>query len=208
MKDLAVEQQTVLELDVIAEPLSMIGEQADDGVVVEAAFAQRRDQLTDERVGVAHLAVVGVLTDLVEGGRRQVGRMRLEEVDEEEKRSRIVRRTVERVERGCNGRFTVPLREGPARAPLPRGQRIVVVLEALSDPGRSVQHGRGDGADRAVTGGRKSLGQRLGAIGKGEAEIVAHAVVERQRAGQDRGVRRQCQRIVRVGALEEHRFGG
>ena len=58
---LAVEEDAVLVLAVLAQPLAVVGEQDDQRAVVDPELSQLGDQVADHRVGGGDLAVVGGL---------------------------------------------------------------------------------------------------------------------------------------------------
>src|SRR5262249_56868633 len=86
--------------------------------------------------------------------------------------------------------------------------RLDVVLpevEAARDAGRVRQHDGGDRAAGGVAGRLQRRGDRGGGGAQRVAQGVADAVLRRQEAREDRDVRGERQRNVRVGVLEEHR---
>ena len=75
-------------------------------------------------------------------------------------------------------------------------------------PGFLPQHERRHDAAGGVAAIAQHLRQQPLAGFDGEPDVVAHAGFERQAAREQRGVRRQRLRRVRVRALEDHAVGG
>ena len=119
LQGLAIQQDPVLVLAVIPQPLAVIGEEDDDRAVVDAASVFRSAmKLADDRVGGARSRR---RTDRRSGSerlRRRVRRVRLVEVEEEEERLRrccaIQRRAPPRA---------WPCRSADARWPRPPSRR-------------------------------------------------------------------------------------
>ena len=59
LERLAVEEDAVLLLAVVAQPLAVVGEEDDDRPVVDPLLLQLGEQVADDRVGGGDLAVVG-----------------------------------------------------------------------------------------------------------------------------------------------------
>ena len=86
-KLLAVEEDPVLVLAVVAEPLAVVGEEDDDRLVVDPFRFQETEEASDDRVGGRDLPVVGPRrVPAPEGLRRIVRRVRLVEMEEREQR--------------------------------------------------------------------------------------------------------------------------
>ncbi len=83
---LAVEQQAVLVLAVVAQTLAVVGEQDDERALVEPAAIELGEEIADQRVGGGDLAVVGVGVARAPGFGWAVGRVRLVEMEQEEER--------------------------------------------------------------------------------------------------------------------------
>ena len=201
---LAVEKQPVLPLAVIAEALAVIRQQHDEGLVVEAAAAERRHQASHQLVGVRNLPVVGRV--LRKARRRRVGRVRLVQVHEQEEPRRRPR-----VEPSIHGRDGVgAIALDVAEGDLGRGrrQRVVVDVEAGAETGGRAHDVGRDEPGRPVAKRTEHRGQtRLIALQR-EAHVVADAVLEREAARQDRRVGGQCLWRMRVGLLEHQAVGG
>ena len=84
MELLAVEEDPVLALPVVAEPLAVVREEDDQARIVEAPRLQPVEEPPDDRVGRGDLAVVGVRVPALERLGRVVGAVGLEEVEEGE----------------------------------------------------------------------------------------------------------------------------
>src|SRR4029078_5749140 len=81
---------------------------------------------------------------------------------------------------------------------------IVVHLETAVQAEARVEDERAQEGAGGVPGGGEPGGERLDGRIEAERAVVANAVVRRIQAGEDRRVRRQRQRHVRVGGLEAH----
>ena len=79
----------MLVLAVIAEPFAVIGEKNDRAAIVEGLVLQERNEAADDRVRGGDIAVVRRAVARVKRLGRVVGRVRLVDVEEEEKRSRL-----------------------------------------------------------------------------------------------------------------------
>ena len=90
------------------------------------------------------------------------------------------------------------------------GRHVVVEeIEALADAGFLAQQRTAETTPPVVIAAvAQHLRQQPLARPSREADVVAHAGVERQPAGQQRRVRGQRLRRVRVGALEDDAVGG
>ena len=195
---LVVHEQPVLLLAVVAEPFSVIRQQDDRRPVVQLMRLQVLDQASDDFVGVRDLSVVGRV--FRKTFRRRVRLVRLVEM-EEEKRARGAG--------GCEPllgdrfrRAAVALHLTDARVERRLRHLAVEEVESLADSRLLAQHeGRDDGR-RRVPAVAEHLRQHPFARLDGEADVVAHAGLERQAPREQRGVGRQRLRRVRVGALE------
>jgi hypothetical protein len=203
---LAVEQQAVLVLAVVAQPLAVVGEQDDQSPVVDSAPVELGEKPADEIVGSGDLAVVGVGVARLHHRRRAVRSVRLVEVQEEEERplSDPIEKTQRRVDGLAAGPFGGAVDPGSARARGSGSCRCIVEVEAGGDPGALRQNLRRDGCASGVAQVAQALLQERGARRvDGETDVVAHAVRRRQEPGEERGVRRQCERGLGEGALEQ-----
>ena len=193
-----VDEEPVLLLAVVAEPFSVIRQQDDRRPVVQLMRLQVLDQESDDFVGVRDLSVVGRV--FRKTFRRRVRLVRLVEM-EEEKRARGAG--------GCEPllgnrfrRAAVALHLTDARVERRLRHLAVEEVESLADSRLLAQHeGRDDGG-RRVPAVAEHLRQHPFARLDGEADVVAHAGLERQAPREQRGVGRQRLRRVRVGALE------
>jgi hypothetical protein len=186
-----VEEDAVLGLAVLVEPLSMIAENGNDGV--SAIVAERCEQLPDAVVGHGDLpvVVVGKGEAPPEGGwsPRSVG---IEEVDPEEERS------------------VVPVREpgdGTFGRPWSRTlieEFVVVCFEALGDSELRVEHVCADERGGLIAGVLGHLCEGDGFGADPVAPIVPHSVAERILAGEDRGVGRKRYGDRSQSVLEEN----
>ena len=195
----------MLVLAVVAEALAVVGEKNDERAVVEAARLQKRDEAPHDLVGGRDLAVVGALrVAALEGLRRLVRRVRLVEMEEGE--------------HGLAGRspgdpgLQPALRLASPALHLPdrlagrrRLDRVVPEGEPARDARRMIEHDRGDRPARRVAARGQKLGERRVRGVEPVADVVAHAVLERKQARQQRDVRRQRQRHVRNRVLEDER---
>ncbi len=193
-----VHEQPVFLLAVIPQPFTVIRQQHDGGAVVELVRLEIPDQTADDFVRVRNFAVVrGVLG---ESGGRGVWLVRLVEVQEEEHTG------------GADGVEPVlgdDYRVGAvalhlAGRPLgrARGHLVVEELEPPIDAGVLAQHVRRDDAAGGVAAFAQHLRQQPLTGSDREPEGVAHARLEGQPSRQQRGVRGQRLRRVRVRALE------
>src|SRR6185295_7634239 len=91
LERLAIEQDAVLLLAVIAEPLAVIGKEHDDGPIVETQALELVEEPADDSVRRRDLAVVSVRIAGAERLGRLVRRMRLVEVKQEEERFALAR---------------------------------------------------------------------------------------------------------------------
>ena len=199
---LAIEQDPVLRLAVVVEPFAVVRDEHHQRLVVAAELAQPLEQLAERRVGRRDLALVrrAVARELVRRG--CPGRVRLVEVDEEEEGPAA--HAAQPGERARHGRRPVALHLADG---LRAGGRhhLVVGVEALVDARGATQHERRDGGPRRVAPRAQHGGERLVLRLELVADVVAHAVLRRQQAGEQRGVRRERERRVAVRVLEHDR---
>ncbi len=195
-----VEEDAVLVLAVIAEAFAVIGEKDDRRGVVEAFRSQKPEQLAEVLVGVLDLAVVGAGGG--EFGRGRIRRVRLVGVDEQkELRRRLTSEPADRVQHRGLAR---PLQLAERHVGGGGRQLIVERVEAAVESDLPAEHVRRHEAGGCVAGVLEAVLQELLIFPDGEPDVVAHAVFERQLPGQDRRVRRQRLRRVRVRTLEQH----
>ncbi len=96
-----------------------------------------------------------------------------------------------------------------------RQRRVSLIRQLRVEERKSLRHARfGAQQERRYRRTRfesavlQQLCHRLRVFFQREASLVAHAMLERQLPGQDRGMRGKCQRRVRVGALEDDGVSG
>ena len=193
----------MLLLAVVAETLAVVGEQDDQGVVVEAARAEGIEQAAHDLVGVGDLAVVGLVASEPCG--RRIRRVRFVQV-EEQKEARVGARA--RVEPALGrlhrvGAVALHLNARPIGRS--RRQAVVIGIEAAREADLPAEHVGRDHGGRPVAERSQQIRQQGLLRADRETQVVAHAVLDRQQAGEHRDVGGQRLRRVRVGALEEHR---
>jgi hypothetical protein len=181
-------------LAVLAEGLAVVRGGHDERPA--AAGVPGLEERGEGGVGRRDLAPVGIVAG--KGGRRIVGRVRVEEVRPDEDRPGLARQPHAR---GLRDRRRAPLREIEVHA---RGllHRIVVEVEAAMEA-----EAAGEGEAAHESRGRVAAGpQRLGQCRHGRPERVAavapHAVLGRQPSGQDRRVGREGDGSGAEGVLE------
>ncbi len=121
VEDLAIEQDPVLLLPVVSEPLPVVGDEKDDGAIVEPLALQAVDELADDGVRRRDLGVVGRPVAGAEGLGRLVGEVRLEEVHEQEERLRL--HALDPGQGAPRGLAAGPLQEAHVAASIPRRRR-------------------------------------------------------------------------------------
>ena len=201
LEHLPVDEDQVIHLAVIHQALAVVGEQNDHRVPVEAQFLEPPNQLADHRVGGGDLAVVGIAVAFGERRRRRVGGVRLVEVEEqEERRSRDLAKPA----RGRGqGLPSWPLQLAEPTAGL-EPDAVVVNIEPTPDSGLAAQYvGRNEAAGRVPVPAERFRQRRRRRV-QAVAGVVPQAVLGRQQAGEQAGVRRQGHVDVCVGALEQH----
>ncbi len=188
---------------VLSEALAVVGEDDQEGPVVEPLLPEKRKEAADDGVGGLDLAVVEVVrVQRPEGLRGVVRRVRLVEVEKGERR-RVRRLPEPPLEQG--GR----LRPRPLDAALRlhRGRRleaVLVIVEAAARPRARVQDDGRDRAARPVSRLLQQLGEGRDVGLQAVAEVVTDAVERGEDAGEERDVGRERQRHVRVGPREEN----
>ncbi len=206
MDRLAIEQDAVLVLAVLAEPLAVVREEDDDRPVVDAEALQLVQQVADDPIGRGHLAVVLLGIARGEGLRRLVGGVRLVDVEEEEKG--LLRRGAQPVERQPQGLGPRPLEAAEAAAGLEL-DAVLVEIEAGPQPVLPLEHIGRHRAARGIPLPFQDLRQerQLALLDPRAvevvADVVAHAVVGRLEAGQQGRVGRERERSRRIGVLEK-----
>jgi hypothetical protein len=147
---LAVEEDAVLLFPMVAEAFAVVGDDEDEGAVVEPAVAQELQEVAHDRIGAGDLRVIRRPHAAAVRLGRVVRRVWLVEVEKDEERLRGMR-IDERARRG-GGRGAVALHESHRLLAAGRRDAIVVRLEAARDPGRAAQHERRHGGASAVAG--------------------------------------------------------
>ena len=193
-----VDEEAVLLLAVIAEPFAVIRQHDHRRAVVQLVRLEIFHEPSDDLVGIGDLAVVRRVCG--EALRRRVRLVRLVEM-EEEKRARGAG--------GCEPllgnrfrRAAVALHLTDARVERRLRHLAVEEVESLADSRLLAQHEGRDDSGLRVPAVAEHLRQHPFARLDGEADVVAHAGLERQAPREQRGVGRQRLRRVRVGALE------
>ena len=195
----------MLLLAVVPEALAVVRQQDDQGVVVQAARAQGVEQAADDLVGVRDLAVVRCVAR--ETVRRRVGRVRLVQMQKQEDRRTGDGRLFEPAFGHLQRIAPVTLHLDARCAGRSLRQAVVVGLETARQTHLLPEHVRRDHRGRPVAErGQELRQQRLLGTDR-EAQVVAHAVLDRQQPGEHRDVGRQRLRRVRIRALEQHRVG-
>ncbi len=191
-----------------AELLAVIAEHDHDRVGKPSARLERLEQAAHLAVGVGDLGVVGAnmarrkLRGELGGG--VVRRVRIVEVHPAEERARVG--LAQPGERACHHLVAAAL-DGIEPGPDVGGEVEVVkiVREALRNAPAAVEYEGADEAAGAITLRGKDLGHRREAVVDMEAGVVAHAVIGRERACEERGVggkgqRRRRRRVGEAGA--------
>ena len=192
----------MLFLDVVAQPLAMIGEDDDRRLVVPAARLETREERAHDFVRKRDLPVVR--GEIRESIGRAVWFVRLVEVQEKEEAVR--RQRVQPRVRGGQRLRPRPLDLGRRAVGGHRRKRRIVDVEALPDAGLGAQHEGGNEPPGLVSRRTKHRGQRRRPLAQREPQVVADLVLERQPAGEHRRVGGQRLGRVRVGAVENDRF--
>ena len=190
-------------LAVLPEPLAVVRGHHDHGVPQQAPGFERLSQPSDLPVDRGDLAHVGLAAvALRERGRRVVGRVGVEVVNEQQERGAKVLGSGQ----GRVGHLPRrSLRDGQAAA---RRLHVVVGFEAPVEPVLPIED-RGPHDRGGVVAGRGEL-LRQGRHVRGDPvdPVVAHAVPPGQCAGQDRRVRGQRDGDRRQRPLEHHPLVG
>jgi hypothetical protein len=202
LQRLAVEEHAVFRLSMLAEALAVVRQEHDQGLVVDALFLQQREEAPDDGIGRRDLAVVGpLLVAALERLRRLVGSVRLVEVEKgkhglaggrlRQPRRELLFRLVPR-----------PLDAADGQGALGRLHVVVVEVEAARDAADRFQDEAGHGPAGRVARFPQQLGQRGNLRTQAIADIVVDAVVGGHASRQDRRVRRERERGLRVRLLE------
>jgi hypothetical protein len=178
---------------VIAEPLAVIARHRDDRGRLGAGGMQPDEQPRDLRIDERDLAVVGVAIRLLEERlRRIVGRVRIVEVDPRKERLRRRLGGRQPRKRGLGDDVAAPLGLEAGVARRIAGHAIVVRIEAARQAEPAIQHIGADEGARAVAGVVEGARERRPHLH--HVAVQAHAVRRRQRAGENRRMRRQRER--------------
>ena len=122
---------------VIVQSFAVIGQQNDDGAMVKAFRFQKREELSDDRVGRGNLAVVCVRVAAAKWFGRIVRHVRL--VDVKEKEEWLLRMCANPFLRPFLGDHSGTLKVGEERAWI-RLDRCVVIVERRCHTGFCAQH--------------------------------------------------------------------
>ena len=153
---------------------------------------ERPERAIDER----HFAVVGlIVVGRGEISRRLVRRVRIEHVHPGEE---AIRGLADPVDRTRDDLVTSAFRHREADVSLELGDLIVVHVEPRREPEALRQRKPADERARGKARRLKARGERGRAILDAKAAVVAHAMLVRQPAGEDGGVRRKRHDGVRV----------
>ena len=201
LERLAVEEDAVLVLAVLPEPLAVVGEEDDEALLVEAERLQPVDQLAHDGVRRGDLAVVGLGVPAPEGLGRLVGAVRLVDVEEREEGRVLLRLDPALVARlRAPGRWTRFIGR-PAFVGL---DGVVPEVEAAGDAARPLEDDARDGGPGGVALPLQELGEGRRPRRAGSRRCRGHRA-SRERPREDRGVRRKGERHVAVRPLEEDR---
>jgi hypothetical protein len=189
----------VLRLAVIAQSFSVVGSDGHDRAIEEPPRGQTIDEAADQLVRVGNLSVVGV-TEIAIGRRRRVGRVRLVEMQEGEEALSSARLDPGR--HRLDGDRAVALLLRQSAVSHVDGDGVVEPVEPGADsrgPAQDVGRHRASGghARRVI-----ARGQRAPRGIEREAQVVAHAVMGRKEAREERRVRGQGERAMAVDVLE------
>ena len=193
----------MLLLAVVPEPFTVVRGDDHDRPVVDADLPEMLEQPADDGVRGGHLSVVRVGVAPPERLGRVPRHVRLVDVEEVEKRPRGMR--VQPALREAEGDAPRALLVGEARA-VARVERVLVLVEQAGEPRLAPEHVRRDRGPRRVAPRLQQAREvRVPGTVEGEADVVAHAVLRGQEAGEHRDVRRQRHRAGAPRALEEER---
>ncbi len=198
MNGFLVDEQAVLLLAVVAEPLAVIRQQHNRRAIVQLLVCEMRDHPADDLVRVRDFAVVRRI--FLEPLRRRVRLVRLVQMEKQEELRRGL--AVQPPFGDCFRLAAVALQAADARFGSSRRHRSVEEIEALVDAGFLSQDERRHDATGREAAGAQQVGQHPLAGRHREAGVVADAGLEGQSSGQHRHVRRQRLRRVRIRALE------
>ena len=109
--------------------------------------------------------------------------------------------------RNLFGLAAVALHATDVRAAVRRVDLIVILVEAAGDSGFTAEHECRNRRRRGITVLLQQLRQRRHRGPQTKSEVVADAILRRQRTSEDRRMGRQGQRNVRIGALEQNCVG-
>ena len=198
---LTVEEHPVLALAMVPEPLPMIREEHDQRAVVEAPLLQVLKERAHDGVGSGHLAVVGVRVAAEEGLPGFVGGMGLVQVEKAEYPGLL--HAIQPLDQETGRLVSGPLHVSD-RLSGRRGLDVVVVeVEAARDAAGSGEDDRGHGSPRRISLLLQHLGERRNGRIETISPVVEDTVNRWERSGEKGCVRRQGERDVAVGLLEE-----
>ncbi len=195
----------MLAIVVFTQTLPVIGQENDHGALVDVERLELLEQIADHRIGSGDFGIVRRAVAGPERFGRTVGRVRLVNVKEEEEwlvsnRAEPLCRSLQRMSAGSLG----PARSDTGGRVL---DQIFVEIEVRIQPDRSPQDPGGDGGAGGIAQLLEDLGQIRNTLRvQNVTTVVANTMLGWQQPGEDRGVRRQRQRDVRVGMSKEDRI--
>ncbi len=163
---------------------------------------ERIEERREGRVRRRHLAEVGGVAVLgVEGGRRLIRRVGLEDVDPKKALPR--RLPSPPVESAGNGVDAPPLGEGESANVGPLAVLVVVDIEAARQAPSRIERERRDERAGRIAALLQARGERWDVGTELRAGVVAEAVLEGEEPGQDVGVRGERDDVVSPGLRED-----
>ena len=196
-----VDEHRVGVLAVLREALAVVGGDDRQGSGPVPLAPPALEELTDQPVGVGHLAVVGVSVGRALRLRGCIWGVRLVQVHPQEHRALLIGKPAERRLDGLASRALLAGR-GDLTA------EVVVDREALVETGARGQYGGTHEGSRVVPLVRQRLGECSVLGGQGEESVAAHSVTGRVLAGEDGGVRGKRDRGRGDGLEEADTFRG
>ena len=189
-----VDEVGVTRLAVVAQALAVVGGEDDERALEQPLLAKPRREPPDHLVGVGDLGQVRLARIARgEGLGRVVGRVRVVEVDPGEEAPLADR--LEPGERVVHD-LVAGLLDRAERDHLVLGEVEIVgvLVEALGEAPLRLEHPGGHEGSRGKARLVQPLGERHLLLVQEEAAVVAHAVVGRHEASEDRRVRREGER--------------
>ena len=200
-----VAEEAVRQLSVIAESLAVIARHDQQRRRVDVA--ERVQQRRERGVGVSDLAEVEVVLEpRLVVLRRLVRRMRVVDVDPHEPVLALLAAVP--LERGLDDVLGPGLLDLELELLVEMAVELVVDVEVVAEPVARVEHVGADERAGGVALRLHARRDRRGLRREAEAGVLAHAVLVRQHAREDVGVRRQRDGVVRVRLVEDAALGG